>query len=107
MEILILKQLECQELSPMGNLLLIVKIQLRKRIAWKGVTRGYVGLKLSAWPSELEHPLYDVDLAIILCEMNAFKEVIACYMQAHDHEGLIACCKRLGDSGKGGDPSLW
>lgn len=75
----------------------------------------------SAWPSDLEHPLYDVDLAIILCEMNAFKEgllylyekmklyreVIACYMQAHDHEGLIACCKKLGDSGKGGDPSLW
>ncbi|KAF5453803.1 hypothetical protein F2P56_023522 [Juglans regia] len=75
----------------------------------------------SAWPSELEHPLYDVDLAIILCEMNVFnegllylyekmklyKEVIACYMQAHDHEGLIGCCKRLGDSGKGGDPSLW
>ncbi|KAE8676320.1 Vacuolar protein-sorting-associated protein 11-like protein [Hibiscus syriacus] len=81
------------------------------------------GLRLlkSAWPSDLEHPLYDVDLAIILCEMNAFregllylyeklklfKEVIACYMQAHDHEGLIACCKRLGDSGKGGDPALW
>lgn len=81
------------------------------------------GLRLlkTAWPSELEHPLYDVDLAIILCEMNAFKEgllylyeklklykeVIACYTQAHDHEGLIACCKRLGDSGKGGDPSLW
>lgn len=75
----------------------------------------------SAWPSDQEHPLYDVDLVIILCEMNAFKEgllylyeklklykeVIACYMQAHDHEGLIACCKRLGDSGKGGDPSLW
>ncbi|KAE8010746.1 hypothetical protein FH972_007084 [Carpinus fangiana] len=85
--------------------------------------RRVKGLRLlkSAWPSELEHPLYDVDLAIILCEMNAFKEgllylyekmklykeVIACYMQAHDHEGLIACCKRLGDSGKGGDPSLW
>lgn len=81
------------------------------------------GLRLlkSAWPSELEHPLYDVDLAIILCEMNEFKEgllylyekmklykeVISCYMQAHDHEGLIACCKRLGDSGKGGDPTLW
>ncbi|CAL0304410.1 unnamed protein product [Lupinus luteus] len=81
------------------------------------------GLSLlkSAWPPETEHPLYDVDLAIILCEMNAFidgilylyekmklyKEVIACYMQKHDHEGLIACCKRLGDSGKGGDPSLW
>lgn len=81
------------------------------------------GLRLlkSAWPSDLEHPLYDVDLAIILCEMNTFKEgllylyekmklykeVIACYMQAHDHEGLIACCKRLGDSGKGGDATLW
>ncbi|XP_057506933.1 vacuolar protein-sorting-associated protein 11 homolog [Actinidia eriantha] len=75
----------------------------------------------TAWPSDLEHPLYDVGLAIILCEMNAFKEgllylyekmklykeVIACYMQAHDHKGLIACCKRLGDSGKGGDQSLW
>ncbi|KAJ7960261.1 vacuolar protein sorting 11 [Quillaja saponaria] len=74
-----------------------------------------------AWPSELENPLYDVDLAIILCEMNGFKEgllylyekmklykeVIACYVQTHDHEGLIACCKRLGDSGRGGDPSLW
>jgi len=81
------------------------------------------GLRLlkSAWPSDLEQPLYDVDLAIILCEMNAFKdgllylyekmklykEVIACYMQSQDHEGLIACCKKLGDSGKGGDPSLW
>lgn len=81
------------------------------------------GLNLlkSAWPSDLEHPLYDVDLVIILCEMNAvregllylyekmklYKEVIACYMQAHDHEGLIACCKRLGDSEKGGDPTLW
>ncbi|XP_059661201.1 vacuolar protein-sorting-associated protein 11 homolog [Cornus florida] len=81
------------------------------------------GLRLlkSAWPAELEQPLYDVDLAIILCEMNGFreghlylyekmklyKEVISCYMQAHDHDGLIACCKRLGDSGKGGDPSLW
>lgn len=82
--------------------------------------KGLTLLK-SAWPSELEQPLYDVDLAIILCEMNdfkegllflyekmkLFKEVIACYMQVHDHEGLIACCKRLGDSGKGGDPSLW
>ncbi|EOA29826.1 hypothetical protein CARUB_v10012921mg [Capsella rubella] len=82
--------------------------------------KGLELLKL-AWPSDLEQPLYDVDLAIILCEMNSFKEgllylyekmklykeVIACYMQNHDHEGLIACCKRLGDSGKGGDPSLW
>lgn len=85
--------------------------------------RHQKGLHLlkSAWPLDQEHPLYDVDLAIILCEMNGFKEgllylyekmklykeVIACYMQAHDHEGLIACCKRLGDSGKGGDPTLW
>ncbi|CAI0383530.1 unnamed protein product [Linum tenue] len=75
----------------------------------------------SGWPSDLEQPLYDVDLAIILCEMNVFtegllyiyekmklyKEVIACYMQAHDHEGLISCCKKLGDSGKGGDATLW
>uniref|UniRef100_A0A1J3I679 Vacuolar protein sorting-associated protein 11 homolog n=1 Tax=Noccaea caerulescens TaxID=107243 RepID=A0A1J3I679_NOCCA len=85
--------------------------------------RQHKGLELlkMAWPSDQEHPLYDVDLAIILCEMNSFKEgllylyekmklykeVIACYMQNHDHEGLIACCKRLGDSRKGGDPSLW
>ncbi|GER54061.1 vacuolar protein sorting 11 [Striga asiatica] len=82
--------------------------------------KGLLLLK-SAWPPEQEQPLYDVDRAIILCEMNDFKEgllylyeklklykeVIACYVQAHDHEGLIACCKRLGDSGKGGDPSLW
>nr|GMD35507.1 vacuolar protein-sorting-associated protein 11 homolog [Ipomoea batatas] len=85
--------------------------------------RQMKGLSLlkSAWPSEEEQPLYDVDLAIILCEMNGFregllflyekmklyKEVIACYMQAHDHDGLIACCKRLSDLGKGGDRSLW
>ncbi|XP_010412524.1 PREDICTED: vacuolar protein-sorting-associated protein 11 homolog isoform X2 [Camelina sativa] len=82
--------------------------------------KGLELLKM-AWPSDLEQPVYDVDLAIILCEMSSFKEgllylyekmklykeVIACYMQNHDHEGLIACCKRLGDSGKGGDPSLW
>nr|XP_043629208.1 vacuolar protein-sorting-associated protein 11 homolog [Erigeron canadensis] len=82
--------------------------------------KGLLLLK-SAWPSDQEQPLYDVDLAIILCEMNAFKEgllylyeklklykeVIACYMRSHDHDGLIACCKRLGDSGTGGDPTLW
>ncbi|CAN1121102.1 Vacuolar protein-sorting-associated protein 11 homolog [Linum perenne] len=82
--------------------------------------KGLLLLK-SSWPSDQEQPLYDVDLAIILCETNAFtegllylyekmklyKEVIACYMQAHDHEGLIACCKKLGDSGNGGDPTLW
>ncbi|KAK9077398.1 hypothetical protein SSX86_005735 [Deinandra increscens subsp. villosa] len=82
--------------------------------------KGLVLLK-GAWPSDQEQPLYDVDLAIILCEMNGFKEgllylyeklklykeVIACYMRGHDHDGLIACCKRLGDSGTGGDPTLW
>ncbi|KAL1805594.1 hypothetical protein ACET3Z_028662 [Daucus carota] len=89
----------------------------------KDCERFQKGLRLlkDAWPTDQENPIYDVDLAIILCEMNAFregllylyeklklyKEVIACYMQAHDHEGLIACCKRLGDSGMGGDPSLW
>ncbi|KAJ6817823.1 vacuolar protein-sorting-associated protein 11-like protein [Iris pallida] len=40
-------------------------------------------------------------------KMKLYKEVIACYMQAHDHEGLIACCKKLGDSTQGGDPSLF
>lgn len=83
--------------------------------------RKGLSLLKSAWPAGQDQPSYDVDLAIILCEMNAFKEgllylyekmklykeVIACYMQEHDLEGLIACCKRLGDSGKGGDPSLW
>ncbi|OAY83369.1 vacuolar protein-sorting-associated protein 11 homolog [Ananas comosus] len=83
--------------------------------------RKGLALLRSAWTSEMEQPLYDVDLAIILCEMNAFKEgmlflyekmklykeVIACYMQSHDHEGLIACCKKLGDSSQGGDPTLW
>ncbi|CAH1444484.1 unnamed protein product [Lactuca virosa] len=82
--------------------------------------KGLLLLK-TAWPLDQEQPLYDVDLAIILCEMNSFKEgllylyeklklykeVIACYMRSHDHEGLIGCCKRLGDSGKGGDPTLW
>ncbi|KAK9084651.1 hypothetical protein Sjap_025062 [Stephania japonica] len=87
------------------------------------LVRREKGLSLlkGSWSSDMEHPLYDVDLAIILCEMNAFKEgllflyeklklykeVIACYMQAHDHEGLIACCKKLGVSSTGGDPSLW
>ncbi|RWV87945.1 hypothetical protein BHE74_00059342 [Ensete ventricosum] len=82
--------------------------------------KGLALLK-NAWRSDMEQPSYDVFLAVILCQMNAFKdgllflyekmklykEVIACYMQNHDHEGLIACCKKLGDSTQGGDPSLW
>lgn len=94
-----------------------------KQLKKDRLERHEKGLRLlkSAWPSDSENPAYDVDLAIILCEMNAFKEgllflyekmklykeVISCYMQARDHEGLIACCKRLADSSKGGDPSLW
>lgn len=82
--------------------------------------KGLALLK-NAWMSDMEQPSYDVFLAVILCQMNAFKdgllflyeqmklykEVIACYMRTHDHEGLIACCKKLGDSTQGGDPSLW
>lgn len=84
------------------------------------LNKGLALLK-SAWPSHEDHPSYDVDLAVVLCEMHQFKqgrlflyekmklykEVISCYMQDSDHEGLIACCKRLGDSSRGGDPSLW
>ncbi|CAI9303482.1 unnamed protein product [Lactuca saligna] len=35
--------------------------------------KGLLLLK-TAWPLDQEQPLYDVDLAIILCEMNSFKE---------------------------------
>jgi len=93
------------------------------KIAKNIVDRRRKGLALlkSAWTSEMQDPLYDVDLALILCNTHAFKdgllflyeklklykEVISCYKQAHDHEGLIACCKKLGDSSQGGDPSLW
>lgn len=80
-----------------------------------------LALLKNGWTSEMEQPLYDVDLAVVLCEMNSFKDgllflyekmklykdVITCYMQAHDHEGLISCCKKLGDLTQGGDPSLW
>ena len=93
------------------------------KIAKNIVDRRMKGLALlkSAWTSEMQDPLYDVDLALILCNTHAFKdgllflyeklklykEVISCYKQAHDHQGLIACCKKLGDSSQGGDPSLW
>ncbi|KAJ3671703.1 hypothetical protein LUZ60_007782 [Juncus effusus] len=87
------------------------------------VERQTKGLNLlkSAWDSSTDQPSYDIDLALILCETNKFKpgllflyekmklykEVISCYMQAHDHQGLISCCTRLADSATGGDPSLW
>uniref|UniRef100_A0ACD5UXM9 Uncharacterized protein n=1 Tax=Avena sativa TaxID=4498 RepID=A0ACD5UXM9_AVESA len=102
------------------------KEKLRKedaKVAKDIVDRQKKGLALlkSAWTSEMEEPLYSVDLALIICNANAFKdgllflyeklklykEVISCYKQAHDHAGLIACCKKLGDSSQGGDPSLW
>ncbi|CAK9180414.1 unnamed protein product [Ilex paraguariensis] len=63
--------------------------------------KGLLLLK-SAWPSDQEHPVYDVNLAIILCEMNAFKEGLL-YL----YEKMKLYKERLGDSGKGGDPSLW
>eukprot|EP01018_Ginkgo_biloba_P031346 Gb_07923 [translate_table: standard] len=84
------------------------------------LSKGLALLK-NAWPSHEDHPHYDVDLAVVLSEMYQFKEgrlflyekmklykeVISCYMQDSDHEGLITCCKRLGDSSRGGEPSLW
>ncbi|KAM7503746.1 hypothetical protein LguiB_002650 [Lonicera macranthoides] len=103
-----------------GNLIAEHKDLTKEKDSQDRLKKGLNLLK-NAWPSNQEHPLYDVDLTIILCEMNGFKEgllhlyekmklykeVIACYMQAQDHKGLIACCKKLGDSDKGGDPSLW
>ncbi|CAA6653614.1 unnamed protein product [Spirodela intermedia] len=73
--------------------------------------RKGINLLKNAWTPDLDQPLYDVDLAVILCEMNAlqeglrflyeklklYKEVITCYMQEGDREGLIAWR----------DPSLW
>ncbi|GFZ05246.1 vacuolar protein sorting 11 [Actinidia rufa] len=60
------------------------------------------GLRLlkTAWPSDLEHPLYDVDLAIILCEMNAFKEgLLYLYekMKLYKEEETLAMRKEIQD----------
>ncbi|MCO5583009.1 hypothetical protein L7F22_036915 [Adiantum nelumboides] len=85
--------------------------QLRKGLA----------LLKSAWPSHEQQPRYDEDLAVVLCEMHGFrdgllflyekmklyKELMGCYMQDKDYQGLIACCKRLADPSRGGDSSLW
>lgn len=84
------------------------------------LVKGLALLK-SGWGPHEQQPRYDVDLAVVLCEMHKFrdgllflyekmklyKEVMACYMQDKDYQGLISCCKRLGDSSRGGDPSLW
>lgn len=77
-------------------------------------------LKLG-WSPHENAPRYDVDLALVLCQMHKFrdgllflyekmklyKEVLAVYMKDHDYQGLISTCKRLGESARGGDPSLW
>lgn len=77
-------------------------------------------LKMGWGPHE-NAPWYDVDLALVLCQMHKFrdgllflyekmklyKEVLAVYMKDHDYQGLISTCKRLGESARGGDPSLW
>ncbi|CAI5507180.1 unnamed protein product [Closterium sp. Naga37s-1] len=39
--------------------------------------------------------------------MRLFKEALAMHMREGDSKGLIAACKRLGDAGRGGDPSVW
>ncbi|KAG6406954.1 hypothetical protein SASPL_129933 [Salvia splendens] len=60
--------------------------------------KGLVLLK-NARPSEQEQPQYDVDLAIILCEMNSVNERLLY---------LFDCMlQEAGNSGKGGDTSLW
>jgi tetratricopeptide (TPR) repeat protein len=75
----------------------------------------------SGWGPHENAPRYDVDLALVLCQMHKFrdgllflyekmklyKEVLAVYMKDHDYQGLISTCKRLGESARGGDPSLW
>ncbi|KAG0579722.1 hypothetical protein KC19_4G119500 [Ceratodon purpureus] len=77
-------------------------------------------LKLG-WGSHEQAPRYDVDLALVMCQMHKFrdgllflyekmklyKEVLAVFMKDHDYQGLISTCKRLGESARGGDPSLW
>ncbi|XP_078435860.1 vacuolar protein sorting 11 isoform X2 [Wolffia australiana] len=83
--------------------------------------RKGINLLKREWTSDMDQAMYDVDLAVILCEMNGvrdgllflyeklklYKEVVACFVQERDREGLIDCCKRLGDASQGGDPSLW
>lgn len=73
------------------------------------------------WGPHEQSPQYDVDLALVLCQMHKFrdgllflyeklklyKEVLAVYMKDHDYKGLISTCKRLGETSRGGDPTLW
>ena len=80
-----------------------------------------LALLKSGWGPHEQTPRYDVDLALVLCQMHKFrdgllflyekmklyKEVLACYMKGGDYQGLISTCKRLGDAGRGGDSSLW
>ncbi|XVF81467.1 hypothetical protein PTKIN_Ptkin15bG0157500 [Pterospermum kingtungense] len=56
-----------------GKLFVNVKNSYIEKDSLERREKGLHLLKI-AWPSDLEHPLYDVDLAIILCEINAFRE---------------------------------
>lgn len=80
-----------------------------------------LALLRNGWGPHEQEPQYDIDLALVMCQMHKFrdgllflyekmklyKEVMVVYMKDGDYHGLINCCKRLGDSGRGGDSSLW
>lgn len=80
-----------------------------------------LGLLKNGWGPHEQQPRYDVDLALVLCQMHNFrdgllflyekmklyKEVMVVYMKDGDYQGLISCCKRLGDASRGGDSSIW
>ncbi|CAI7755503.1 unnamed protein product [Closterium sp. NIES-53] len=79
------------------------------------------GALLRAYWQQQSAPRYDADLALLTCQvhgfrdgliflyerMRLFKEALAMHMREGDSKGLIAACKRLGDAGRGGDPSVW
>ncbi|CAI5480653.1 unnamed protein product [Closterium sp. Yama58-4] len=79
------------------------------------------GALLRAYWQQQSAPRYDADLALLTCQvhgfrdgliflyerMRLFKEALAMHMREGDSKALIAACKRLGDAGRGGDPSVW
>ncbi|KAL2635425.1 hypothetical protein R1flu_006904 [Riccia fluitans] len=80
-----------------------------------------LALLKNGWGPHEQQPRYDVDLALVLSQMHNFrdgllflyekmklyKEVMNVYMKDGDYQGLISCCKRLGDASRGGDSSIW
>ncbi|CAM6101360.1 unnamed protein product [Calypogeia fissa] len=80
-----------------------------------------LALLKNGWGPHEQEPQYDIDLALVMCQMHKFrdgllflyekmklyKEVVVVYMTDGDYQGLISCCKRLGDSSRGGDSSIW